>query len=231
MSLIGRRKISCQKSSTQVSQKAATRSGISASANLLASRRAKQIFFERGETTTPAGLLTVRQGKQKWSAQSLEIDGSAQVGIEKGGVLIKTRAPVRLTAKNDDQQQAEPTRPVSAERAAVAANVKRFHRAIQEQRKVTVRYRSAKGMRQYTLIPLDVKGGRSERTKKNRYMWGYSEKSQGVMCLRLERVLHVTSQPETFEPEKIGQKAWSGKTIAWNLPREWPESGNSGEEP
>ena len=74
---------------------------------------------------------------------------------------------------------------------------------------------------QYTLIPLDVKGGRSERTKKNRYMWGYSEKSQGVMCLRLEQVQDVAPQTETFEPAEIGQKTWPGKKIAWNLPRDW----------
>lgn len=209
----------------QVSRKAATQSGISASANLLASRQTKQISFELLDATVPVGSLVIRQGKQKWSTHALEIEGPTQVGIKNGGVWIKTRAPVRLLATNDNRQQAEPAQQsATTERAVIAANVKRFHQAIQERRKVKVRYRSAKGMRQYTLIPLDVKGGRTERTKKNRYMWGYSEKSQRVLCLRLERVLHVTSQSETFEPAELGQQSWPGKKIAWNLPREWTES-------
>lgn len=195
----------------------------------------KRIAIQSGPTHkgVSQAVLSVKQGRQRLSGGEVKIEGPSRVVSRPGqspAVWIETRSPVKVRLADVGRSNQESGRPngkealapaLRAKRQLTAANVKQFHEAIRQKRQVSVRYRSPKGMRKYTLIPLDVKGGRTGQTKKNRYMWGYSEKAQGVLCLRLDRVAGVEPLEETsFEPGELA-KVWSGKTVQWNLPRAW----------
>lgn len=178
----------------------------------------------------------MEQGRQQFQADGVELSGPAQVGPGlRSGIpvwLIETRAPVtlllnRVKGEQDkgEKQAQQPTAPDSEEararRRETAKLVRRFHEAIRQKCRVTLRYRSAKGLRNYTVIPLDVKGGRTGRTKQNRYMWAYAETAGRPLAFRLERVVKVEVLPDAgFEPAELA-KAWPGKQITWNLPRDW----------
>jgi hypothetical protein len=138
-------------------------------------------------------------------------------GYKPGGDNRQEAAPPTNKVSTPQKEEQEPS-PVS--RAAISENARQFWQAIKQQRKVQVQYRSPKGRQRYTLIPLDIKPGRTANTKKRRYMWGYSESSQGVLCLRLDKVTKVKSLDETFEPDIVA-RAWDGKQVKWNLPRKW----------
>lgn len=188
----------------------------------------KRIVIQSGpkQKGVSQAVLSVKQGRQRLSGGEVKIEGPSRVVSRPGqspAVWIETRSPVKVrlaeVERPNGTERPEPS--LRAKRQLTAANVKQFHEAIRQKRQVSVRYRSPKGMRKYTLIPLDVKGGRSGQTKKNRYMWGYSKKAQGVLCLRLDRVAGVEPLEETsFEPGELA-KVWSGKTVQWNLPRAW----------
>lgn len=201
----------------------------------------KRIVIQSGpkQKGVSQAVLSVKQGRQRLSGGEVKIEGPSRVVSRPGqspAVWIETRAPVKVrlaevgrsnqeSGRPNGKETLAPTLPAKrlaqAERQLTAANVKQFHEAIRQKRQVSVRYRSPRGMRKYTLIPLDVKGGRTGQTKKNRYMWGYSEKAQGVLCLRLDRVAGVEPLEETsFEPGELAE-VWSGKTVQWNLPRAW----------
>jgi predicted DNA-binding transcriptional regulator YafY len=123
-----------------------------------------------------------------------------------------------------------PNRPISTENAETQAQrrkeaagyVKQFHQAIRQKRQVSIRYRSPAGLRKYTLIPLDVKGGSSPANKRRRYMWGYFEKRRRPLCFHLEKVSGVEMRPETFDPVELA-KTWQGKKVQFNLPRDWEQ--------
>ncbi len=133
-------------------------------------------------------------------------------GDQKKGAAKKKKTPTALSGKAGR---------VKADRKAQAARVKQFHQAIQQKHKVSVRYRSPKGMRKYTLVPLDVKAGQSDQARKNKYMWGYSENARTPISLRLDRVLAVKQLDEaSFDPADLA-KVWAGKKVDWTLPREW----------
>lgn len=157
-------------------------------------------------------------------------------------VWIETRSPLDVLPKaqfhqghkpgeDDRQEAATPTNKVSTpqkeeqepspvSRAAISENARQFWQAIKQQRKVQVQYRSPKGRQRYMLVPLDIKPGRTANTKKRRYMWGYSESSQGILCLRLDKVIGVKPLDEIFDPGTVA-KVWDGKQVKWNLPRKW----------
>ncbi len=153
--------------------------------------------------------------KEKSPAQpalTKELLDEVEGGDQKKGGAEKKRTPTALSGKAGR---------VKADRKAQAARVKLFHQAIQQKQKVSVRYRSPKGMRKYTLVPLDVKAGQSDQARKNKYMWGYSENAQTPISLRLDRVLAVKQLDEaSFDPVDLA-KTWKGKKVEWNLPREW----------
>jgi predicted DNA-binding transcriptional regulator YafY len=174
----------------------------------------------------------VEQGRQQFQADGVELSGPAQVGpgLRNGSSvwLIETRAPVTLLLNqvkgepgSANKQTQRPVVPDRARRRETAEQVRRFHDAIRQKRRVTLAYRSARGLRNYSVIPLDVKGGRTGRTKQNRYMWAYAETAGRPLAFRLERVVKVEVLPDAgFEPAELA-KAWPGKQVKWNLPRDW----------
>jgi hypothetical protein len=110
---------------------------------------------------------------------------------------------------------------VKKERARKAENTRKFVSAIKRQHKVSVFYRSPRGVRKYALIPLDVKRGRTVETKARKYMWAYSDKAGTLISLRQDRVMSVKElEKEPFDTAELA-KLWNGKTIKWTLPRKW----------
>jgi hypothetical protein len=203
---------------------------------VLAGKRLKRVIIEPGQTTGPEARLRVEQGRQQFQTDAVELSGPARLspGLRNDTPvwLIETRAPVKLLLNQvkgeqdkGEKQAQRPTGPDSEEtrarRRETAKQVRHFHDAIRQQCRVRLRYRSAKGLRNYTVIPLDVKGGRTGRTKKNRYMWGYTKTAGRPLAFRLERVVKIEVLPDAgFEPAELA-KTWPGKQVKWNLPRDW----------
>lgn len=156
------------------------------------------------ETRSPLEVLPKAEFHQKHKPDGNNRQGSV------------TAAPIKKVA----MPQKEGPEPLPVSRATISGNARQFWQAIKQQRKVQVQYRSPRGQRRYTLVPLDIKPGRTANTRKRRYMWAYSESSQGVLCLRLDKVIGVKPLAETFDPDTVAQ-AWDGKQVKWNLPREW----------
>lgn len=238
--------MSCQKTADQAA-KAAKQSGIAGQASkvgqALAGNRLKRIVIQPNQEDGLAAVISIKQGRQNFYGREVKIEGPSRVISNPGKPLsdgitvwIETRSPVKVLLdelgkgnKEKKEQEKSPAQPalaggagwVKADRAAKAANVKQFHQAIQQKRKVSVRYRSPKGMRKYILVPLDVKAGRTGQARRNKYMWGYSENAQAPISLRLDRVLGVKQLDEaSFDPVDLA-KVWEGKKVGWNLPREW----------
>jgi hypothetical protein len=236
--------MSCQKTANQAAR-VAKQNGITGQASkvgqALAGKRLKRIVIQPNQEDGLA--ISIRQGGQNFYGREVKIEGPSLVisnpdkplsdGIT---VWIETRSPVKVLLdelgkgnKEKKEKEKSPAQPalsgrakrVKADRAAKAASVKQFHQAIQQKRKVSVRYRSPKGMRKYILVPLDVKAGRTGQARKNKYMWGYSENAQAPISLRLDRVLAVKQLDEaSFDPADLA-KVWEGKKVEWSLPRDW----------
>lgn len=223
--------MSCQ-TNLKRSAGAAKRNGIG-SATILASQA-----LTGGQLTriglAPAGqqppLLAVREDGQ-YRGDVIHLEGPARVfspiGTKNGSMWIETRAPLRLLSYPDRTGQRTEIPLLRSEREAAAARyfraqtARNIHQAIQQQRKVQVGYQNTQGIRTFILTPLDIKGGRSEATRKNRYFWAYDEAGRRVISLRLDRVAAVLPTAEHFDPVEPA-KLWAGKEPPrWNLPREW----------
>jgi hypothetical protein len=68
--------------------------------------------------------------------------------------------------------------------------------------------------------PLDIKPGKSARTRTKDYLWVHSYDSGHTQSLLLERVVGVDVSDETFDPAEI-MAGWKDQSPAWNVPREW----------
>lgn len=223
--------MSCQ-TNLKKSAGAAKRNGIS-SATILAGQA-----LTGGPLTriglAPAGqqppLMAVREDEQ-YRGDVIDLAGPARVfspiGMKDGSMWIETRAPLRLLSYTNRTGQRTEIPLLRSEWEAAAARTFRaqtarsIHQAIQQKRKVKVGYQSPQGIRTFILTPLDIKGGRSEATRKNRYFWAYDEAGQRVVSLRLDRVAAAWPTAEHFDPVEPA-KLWAGKEPPrWNLPREW----------
>jgi predicted DNA-binding transcriptional regulator YafY len=124
-----------------------------------------------------------------------------------------------LQAESPDQVQA-------AMAIAVELNVnrvmERVKQAIRQKRKVYMRYRpDPQGpVETYQVACLDVKPGKTPATRANDYLWVYSYEHEGVISLRLGRVLGVELSEETFDPAEL-MADWKQKEPEWNVPRDW----------
>lgn len=182
----------------------------------------------------PAGqqppLLAV-QGDGQYRGDVIHLDGPARVfsplRAKDGSMWIETSAPLRLLSYADRTRQHVQIPGLRSEREATAVRyfraqtARNIHQAIQKKRKVKVGYQNAQGIRTFILAPLDIKGGRSPATRKNRYFWAYDEAGQRVVSLRLDRVAVALPTDEHFDPAGPAQ-LWAGKEPPrWNLPREW----------
>lgn len=174
------------------------------------------------ETGGEVPAIVVEQGTRRYYGDVLYIGGPAKLMIvhRQGRTegWLSTRAPVRL--KQRERRPTTATDETARKRQTRARNVKTFHQAIQQQRQVRLVYRSAKGVQGYTVIPLDVKPGKTARTRKRRYVWVWSEAKKGPLAFRLDRLLKVETAQAGFDPVAV-QQNWAGKTVKWNLPRSW----------
>ncbi len=216
---------------------------------MLGAGRRKQIYIRTDMPFSEAAPLTILARGKQIPGYGVDIAGPSMVVSIAGKdgrpvVWIETRSPLEVLPKTEFDQGHKPAgsnrqgavtaaptekiarlkkeeqEPSPVSRAAISENARQFWQAIKQQRKVQVQYRSPKGRQRYMLVPLDIKPGRTANTKKRRYMWGYSESSQGVLCLRLDKVTKVKSLDETFDPDIVA-RAWDGKQVKWNLPRKW----------
>ena len=107
----------------------------------------------------------------------------------------------------------------------MAKNVKAFHQAIQEQKKVVIRYQSAGNVRAATVVPIDVKRGTTEKSQQNRYMWCYFEKRDLSLPLKLANVVEVRGSDESVDLKALAKSSrwWKTKLKKkdWTLPRDW----------
>ncbi|MCL4297957.1 MAG: WYL domain-containing protein [Anaerolineae bacterium] len=223
--------MSCQ-TNLKKSAGAAKRNGISSATNFVGQTLTVGPLTRIG--LAPDGqqppLLAVREDGQ-YRGDVIDLEGPARVfspiRAKDGSMWIETRAPLRLLSYTNRTGQRTEVSLLRSEREAAATryfraqNARNIHQAIQQKRKVKVGYQSPQGTRTFILTPLDIKGGRSEATRKNRYFWAYDEAGQRVVSLRLDRVAAAWPTAEHFDPATPAQ-LWAGKEPPhWNLPREW----------
>jgi hypothetical protein len=223
--------VSCQ-TNLKKSAGAAKRNGISSETNFAGQALPGGPLTSIG--LAPAGqqppLLAVREDGQ-YRGDVIHLDGPARVfssdRAKDGCMWIETRAPLRLLSYPDRTGQRTDIPLLRSEREAAAARyfraqtARNIHQAIQQKRKVKVGYQNTQGIRTFILTPLDIKGGRSIATRKNRYFWAYDEAGRRVVSLRLDRVVAALPTNEHFDPVEPA-KLWTGKEPPrWNLPREW----------
>jgi predicted DNA-binding transcriptional regulator YafY len=122
-----------------------------------------------------------------------------------------------LQAKSPEQVQAAVAEAVKLN---VTHTVDAVQEAIQNKRKCYVRYRpvSDEPVQSYLVAPLDIRPGKSATTKTNDYLWTYSYEHEGLVSLRLDRIIGVELSEGTFDPAEVMAP---GKEPEWNVPREW----------
>jgi hypothetical protein len=103
----------------------------------------------------------------------------------------------------------------------IAANTKRAHDAIKKKKNLIVLYRGPGGVRRYILAPLDITPGKTEGTKKNQYLWLYSNRHSAVISMRMDKVLWTKVSDESFDPSEVTQTILKDKKPTWTLLREW----------
>lgn len=100
--------------------------------------------------------------------------------------------------------------------------VSRAQEAIQQRRKLYVRYQSSpnEDPRTFLVAPLDIKPGSTPATRTRDYLWVYHYEADRVMSLLLKRILSAELSEETFDPAEIVAK-WGEHEQEWNVPRDW----------
>ncbi len=172
-------------------------------------------------------------GSDVSSASEQAKNGSTKNGTGSSRAKNSNEPRTRLERIKELQQrardrQAQKELLAKSRRVLTAKNVKAFHQAIKEQKKVVVRYHSAGHVRQATVVPLDVKRGLTEKTKDRRYMWCYFEKRDLSLPLKLDDIVEVKRADESFDLKSLGTKSRWWKTKLknkdWTLPRDWSKA-------
>lgn len=104
----------------------------------------------------------------------------------------------------------------------VSRVVERIKEGIEQRRKCYIRYRSdaQAAVETFQAAPLDIKPGETPATRINDYLWVHSYEHDGVISLRLDRVLGVELSEETFDPGEV-MADWKEREPEWNVPRTW----------
>jgi predicted DNA-binding transcriptional regulator YafY len=157
---------------------------------------------------SPSGVeatLAEAQAKALEEVALLEDHGVAQAAREK---ILEARNPGEVEGAM-----------AVAMRLNVTKVVERVQQAIGERRRLYIRYMPEPGspLQAYQVAPLDIKPGKTARTKSYDYLWVYSYEHEHILSLRLERVLGVELSEETFDPADV-TGAWRE---AWNVERDW----------
>jgi predicted DNA-binding transcriptional regulator YafY len=104
----------------------------------------------------------------------------------------------------------------------VSRVVDRVKAAIRARRKLYVHYQAEPGgdVDIILVAPLDIKPGKTARTRSQDYLWVHSYEDDSTHSLRLDRVVGVDVGDETFDPADI-MADWKEKVPVWNVEREW----------
>ena len=104
----------------------------------------------------------------------------------------------------------------------VSRVVDRVKAAIRDKRKLYVRYRSAPEAETdiWLVAPLDIKPGKTAKTRTKDYLWVHSYDSGGTRSLLLERVVGADLSDETFDPAEI-MADLKNQSPEWNVERDW----------
>jgi len=138
-------------------------------------------------------------------------------------VAVMEDPEVAKAAKEKILQAKNPAEVEGAMAVAMSLNVTRVvdraKQAIRDKRKLYVRYLPdpESPMQTYQVAPLDIKPGKTDKTKMHDYLWVYSYEHGHILSLRLERVLGVEVSEETFDPAEVTAQ-WKDE---WNVEREW----------
>jgi hypothetical protein len=166
-------------------------------------------------------LTTLRVGPEGVEAEMAQVQAKALEQVE--ALEDKT---VAEAAQAQILQAKTPAEVKGAVALAMELNVsrlvERIKEAIRDKRKLYVRYRSepAGDVDLWLVAPLDIKPGKSARTRTKDYLWVHSYDSGHTQSLLLERVVGVDVSDETFDPAEI-MAGWKDQSPAWNVPREW----------
>jgi hypothetical protein len=154
----------------------------------------------------------------------LAVDRLTQLEVTPSGLkasLSQIQAEaIKETAAMQDTQVAEaaqaqileaksPEQVEDAMAMAIELNVtkiiSRVQQAIEQRRRIFVRYRTAPDQQIETIeaAPVEIKSGSTENTRRRDYLWVYSYEHNHPLSLRLERVLGVELSEEMFDPEQV----------------------------
>jgi predicted DNA-binding transcriptional regulator YafY len=154
----------------------------------------------------------------------LAVDRLTQLEVTPGGLkasLSQVQAQaIKETAAMQDAQVAQaaqaqileaksPEQVEDAVAMAIELNVtkiiSRVQQAIEESRRIYIRYRTAPEQPIETIeaAPVEIKSGSTENTRRRDYLWVYSYEHNHPLSLRLERVLGVELSEETFDPGEV----------------------------
>jgi hypothetical protein len=148
-----------------------------------------------------------------------QADALEQVGALGNPEVAEAARAQILQAKSPDQVQAAMATAVELN---VSQVVERVKEAIHGKRRCYVRYRPdpKEPLETYHVAPLDIKPGKTPATRANDYLWVYSYEHEGIVSLRLGRVMGVELSEETFDPAGL-MVGWKSKEPEWNVAREW----------
>ena len=108
-----------------------------------------------------------------------------------------------------------------ADHTRITTNTQRIHEAIKRKKNLIVLYQGSGGVKRYSLLPLDVTPGKTERTRENQYLWLYSKQHKTVLSMRMDRVLWTKVSNESFDPAEVMGAIWKDKRPTWILRRKW----------
>ena len=124
-----------------------------------------------------------------------------------------------LQAKDAQQVQAAVAKAVELN---VDRVIQRVEDAIRNKRRLFVNYRAdpQAPIQAYLVAPLDIKPGKSDKTRTTDYLWVYSYDHESVLSLILGKVVGVEPSEQGFDPAEI-MAEWKNRSPAWNVDRAW----------
>jgi hypothetical protein len=104
----------------------------------------------------------------------------------------------------------------------VSRVVDRVKAAIRSKHKLYVHYQAEPGAEPgiELVAPLDIKPGKTARTRAQDYLWIHSYEDDNTHSLRLDRVVGADVSDDTFDPAAI-MAGWKEKAPVWNVERDW----------
>lgn len=166
-------------------------------------------------------LVTLRVGPEGVEAELAQAQAKALQEIaplDAREAVDEAQAEI-LEAKDPQQVQAAVAKAVKLN---VTRVLQRVEEAIRGKRRLFVNYRPdpQAPIQAYLVAPLDIKPGKSEKTRTTDYLWAYSYDHESVLSLILGKVVGVELSEQTFDPAEI-MADWKNKSPKWHVDRDW----------